>query len=1491
MKKRFISKLLMAALVVVTMGVFSSCKDYDDDINANTALINQLQSQVKALEEARRTVEQNIQTLTAAADAAQKTADKAVKDAETAQKAAEAAQKAADAAQGTADQAIKDAEAAQKTADAAALAAKAAHDAADAAAALAVTEAEKAKLAAIEEAQKKVDALYEQIKKEFVSIQDFEDALAKKADLSYVNNKLAEVNKVIDSLAVKMKANEVDAATKYQEVKDSLKKHYDGIKDLETKYLWCQAEIAALGKDIARIDLVNKNQSDSIAANFAAIAVLKEQILQVEKNRKAIEALEGRAKGLEDRVKALEDANFIKNADLDDANSAVRKMMAAVAAAATDKLLQDLTSENGLITKLQKATKQNADSIQINAAAIKLLQDFQAEATKKLNANAASIDSLAKVTKDLEDGKVDWATFNELKGVVEGHTTQLGELMTWYKAVKDNVAKIPQMLTDIQTALTNAANAQKAADNAQATANKANTRIDSLNTEINKKYGQLLDSISAHRTDLNKLFTEVSNLKSRVSAIEAGLNTLVVDLNSLFLFVDRSLTSIVTKPDYWTYGFPTIEATIIAAQPVYTFTGRGTVGSANYTEVANGTQDPKDFKGYSFKLKANYWMNPHTINYKDYDYSFDEIAAKNYVTRGNRDELKAGIKPIDTEKDVKFDAAKGVLTVEFQFENGENVNDARTIYEKVFNAGNENPDPTRDLYQDQDGFYMWNPQYAWTTTLALQAKRKGAVETSYKAPGQNGAELNGINEQRVITSDYGIVVPTYLDNLLLGNNEYKATGHKEATGAEQIGNQKWHLWRDFNRAKAENAEGRYSFELYLDNTEGLSFNDYVDVHYNGCLPSNVWTNKQAQDKGFTFEYTLLTNTDVWECTKDGEFKIKEGAGKAGNTGNDKAAIVRVELKADGSTFAYGYITVLMKNKDLPVEVEMDLTLDCDEIVGEDLNGNPIYAYTADYSWDDFIDLIEDELGQEIDWSLANFAEAPAGLTDVYAGPYKKFANANTNNADTEHAGQLAMKDGKLTWTFTHEEVIEAFYEADGITPANTKDYATIIKILPNIAGEAQGVAPIVITVKIASVTYPSGTFSVDGGDRITSNWFQMYSNEKTSVPDERYEIHVNDEAPGESTSDNEIKYDVTSAFVKNQFKFTGATGFEDIPEKADLFFNQAKYFIYTGTNGTKWDKNADYILTGAHSGNKYVMYVLDPKLNDAGVAPYTKLYAALITNGVADFSDAANNLVAVLTGEHNELVTFQTTDNAKDLLNHARHDQLGKDETFTSHMIMHVTDYCLPVEENGKNTFDIRYLRPISANVAGQKKVYDAKDDGNNIFVADLVSFIDWRKHEFAANGNTVKVPAGQPATNWNGYQYMAYYGITTIKADFDKARSNVHVGQLSDILDANGIIVNPEAWPTIKEITEKINFYPDANAEAINAGGTADVNTGWTADYTGFRIANGYYRYENNSGGTTDFYIILPVSVVYYWGETQPEWILIEVKGTEGQGNHARQF
>jgi len=104
MKKRFFGILLMGAMVIASMSMFTSCKDYDDDIN-------KLQSQIDAI------TAQNLQSQIATLQSALTTAQSA---ASAAQSAADAAATAAKNAQGTADAADKAAKAAQATADAAA---------------------------------------------------------------------------------------------------------------------------------------------------------------------------------------------------------------------------------------------------------------------------------------------------------------------------------------------------------------------------------------------------------------------------------------------------------------------------------------------------------------------------------------------------------------------------------------------------------------------------------------------------------------------------------------------------------------------------------------------------------------------------------------------------------------------------------------------------------------------------------------------------------------------------------------------------------------------------------------------------------------------------------------------------------------------------------------------------------------------------------------------------------------------------------------------------------------------------------------------------------------------------------------------------------------------------------------------------------------------------------------------------------------------------
>ena len=52
MKRMYLSALLMGALTIASVSTFTSCKDYDDDINMNTSQIKDLQEQLKTLQTA-----------------------------------------------------------------------------------------------------------------------------------------------------------------------------------------------------------------------------------------------------------------------------------------------------------------------------------------------------------------------------------------------------------------------------------------------------------------------------------------------------------------------------------------------------------------------------------------------------------------------------------------------------------------------------------------------------------------------------------------------------------------------------------------------------------------------------------------------------------------------------------------------------------------------------------------------------------------------------------------------------------------------------------------------------------------------------------------------------------------------------------------------------------------------------------------------------------------------------------------------------------------------------------------------------------------------------------------------------------------------------------------------------------------------------------------------------------------------------------------------
>jgi hypothetical protein len=215
MKKRIFGMLLMGAMVVASMSMFTSCKDYDDDIN-------KLQSQIDAitaqnLQSQLTTLQSALAAAQSAAQAAQQTADKAVSDAAAASKAATEAASGAAAGQSAAAKA-------QETADAAAAAAKAAQEAVEALAAAAATKQD------VEDLTKAINdlkALIETVSANAATKEELSAAVAAlEAKIAAIDGKLItldDVDKLLEQKGIATDAvvqdlvSQVEALKKFQE--------------------------------------------------------------------------------------------------------------------------------------------------------------------------------------------------------------------------------------------------------------------------------------------------------------------------------------------------------------------------------------------------------------------------------------------------------------------------------------------------------------------------------------------------------------------------------------------------------------------------------------------------------------------------------------------------------------------------------------------------------------------------------------------------------------------------------------------------------------------------------------------------------------------------------------------------------------------------------------------------------------------------------------------------------------------------------------------------------------------------------------------------------------------------------------------------------------------------------------------------------------------------------------------------------------------------
>lgn len=315
MNKKYLSVVLFGALLAVSAGTFTSCKDYDDDIKGLQEQIDGNQSSVAALEK-------QLATLDAAAKAAQTAAD-------AAKAAAAEAKTAADAAKAAGDQAKADAAQAKVLAE-------------EAKAAVATAKAE-----AIAEATKQVEALQALLQASIDGkvdqkvydaaitaiggrIDGIEDGLNKLTNGQVATN-TEDIKNAKDAIATLMAAYEnlkIQSAVleEYKKALGDIRDNAEAIKGAKKNIELVQGDILKLWSAIND----KGGLKDLIGGNTTAINNLKTQTAD------DIEALEGRIDEKLDDIK-------------DDIKKNVKPAISAIQTQITKEILPDLAQLHVLI--------------------------------------------------------------------------------------------------------------------------------------------------------------------------------------------------------------------------------------------------------------------------------------------------------------------------------------------------------------------------------------------------------------------------------------------------------------------------------------------------------------------------------------------------------------------------------------------------------------------------------------------------------------------------------------------------------------------------------------------------------------------------------------------------------------------------------------------------------------------------------------------------------------------------------------------------------------------------------------------------------------------------------------------------------------------------------------------------------------------------------------------------------------------------------------
>ena len=577
-----------------------------------------------------------------------------------------------------------------------------------------------------------------------------------------------------------------------------------------------------------------------------------------------------------------------------------------------------------------------------------------------------------------------------------------------------------------------------------------------------------------------------------------------------------------------------------------------------------------------------------------------------------------------------------------------------------------------------------------------------------------------IEEGKVVTSDYAAVYAEAITDFVLNNEDSKeAEAHLYTTAAEAIKNEAI---------------------VNVAWNETVDLAKYVETHYlseDGCadLPETT-----LKGYGFSYKYELVGYIDgVNETSQSAHAALSDSklrpqlpvGGKAAAWGDAKQSqatigrmpLVRVTLVDTNSNknVAVGYIKV--KITATPGENTIgakesytftdEFTLSC----AEELDDLKLAWYE-----------IEESILAQLGISKAEFKNNyvfDATLLD------KVGLDAKALTGDIVEAVTVAEATDEETGTTTDVLVmtVDANYAYEYFL--KNKTITAIVRYAKETGLDALGNQTydyVYVTLNWTPSPLnvnPEGTIA--DADKMKQYWFADDSSEGGSGYNE---IHVNVNVPGkDKVTTTNFKKDILETFVDGDITISGVAevyeDFQDLTTELVFADEQSTTPIY-GVDGTQ--------------------YVIKPYVNSSGQQQF-RAYAVI--DGVESTSGA---VIAKIDG--NEIV-YVATETSKNILNAAGRDELAKNVTAT--VLVKESNKCKKsLVKLNNNTFDVKFLRPISVEQAEMDSFKDGVDvDAAGSKVALKLKFTDWRGYDFEES-------------------YYEHYGITAINANTAEATTNV---------------------------------------------------------------------------------------------------------------------